>query len=71
MDLYGQYIRDYNSSFAAVYYFGKKYVAFRDALQAFEAAQKQTTRLNLEALLIMPVQRVPRYILLLQVTELV
>jgi hypothetical protein len=67
MDRYQPYIHGYNSSFAAVHYLAKKNPQFGNGVQVFEMEQKKTTALNLEAFLIMPVQRLPRYILLLQV----
>jgi len=44
----------------------KKYPEFQQIIKKFEEDQKSSTCLNLEAYLIMPVQRVPRYILLLK-----
>jgi len=64
--LYRLYIHNYNMSFAATFYLTKSYVAFEKVIQKFEEEQKKSTRLNLDSFLIMPVQRVPRYILLLK-----
>ena len=45
----------------------KRKPAFKVVKQAFEAEQKKTTFLDLESFLIMPIQRIPRYSLLLRV----
>ena len=66
MEKYETYIHIQNYGLSTIYYLSKKNPIFSEAVNQFDSDQKRTTQLNLEAYLIMPVQRVPRYILLLQ-----
>lgn len=50
----------------AIHYFKKKYNKFNALLTSFEEEQMNTTMLNTESFLIMPIQRLPRYVLLLR-----
>ena len=67
---YGPFMENYNVSLIALYYQCKKNERFREMVDFFERAQMLTTKLNLESFLIMPVQRLPRYVLLLRVREI-
>lgn len=57
---------NYNSGMIAIHYFKKKYNKFNALLTSFEEEQMNTTMLNTESFLIMPIQRLPRYVLLLR-----
>jgi len=57
---------NYGASLLFVTYFGKKYPSVKRVIQGFAESQRQTTRLTVEAMLIMPIQRLPRYVLLLK-----
>lgn len=64
-------VKDYfayvaSNSYVPLYlrYFKQRYPSFGTILKSFEAAQK--SRLDVESLMIMPVQRLPRYVLLLR-----
>lgn len=57
----------YNTSVVTLRHLEKRKPAFKVVKQAFEAEQKKTTFLDLESFLIMPIQRIPRYSLLLRV----
>jgi len=63
---YKTYIHNYNASFVACHYLTKKNPQFSKQVDQFEIDQRKSSYLNLESFLIMPVQRVPRYILLLK-----
>jgi len=63
---YRQYLVNYNISIVAVQGLVAKYPRFAKLVEFFERAQQQTTCLNLESFLIMPVQRIPRYLLLMR-----
>eukprot|EP01102_Stenamoeba_stenopodia_P002074 TRINITY_DN1183_c0_g1_i3.p1 TRINITY_DN1183_c0_g1~~TRINITY_DN1183_c0_g1_i3.p1 ORF type:complete len:972 (-),score=248.68 TRINITY_DN1183_c0_g1_i3:126-3041(-) len=62
---YAQYCSNYNKALIYAYFLPKRNVAFSNALQNFETSQKQAERPSLGNILIMPVQRIPRYVLLL------
>jgi hypothetical protein len=63
---YEPYLTNYNSGMIAIHYFKKKYNKFNALLTSFEEEQMNTTMLNTESFLIMPIQRLPRYVLLLR-----
>jgi len=63
---YDQYLRNYGSSLISLHYLQEKKPKFSELVEKFEALQKTTTALTLPAYLIMPVQRIPRYLLLLR-----
>ena len=64
---YREYLINYNTSIVGVQGMIQKYSRFAKMINFFEAAQQQSSKLNLESFLIMPVQRIPRYLLLLRV----
>jgi len=63
---YREYLANYNISIVAVQGMVQKYDRFAKLVDFFEMAQQQSSRLNLESFLIMPVQRIPRYLLLMR-----
>lgn len=63
---YKDYLSNYNISIVAIQGMTQKYDRFAKLVDFFEMAQQQTTKLNLESFLIMPVQRIPRYLLLMR-----
>eukprot|EP01119_Soliformovum_irregulare_P017268 TRINITY_DN5104_c0_g1_i5.p1 TRINITY_DN5104_c0_g1~~TRINITY_DN5104_c0_g1_i5.p1 ORF type:complete len:1305 (+),score=612.96 TRINITY_DN5104_c0_g1_i5:333-3917(+) len=66
IEAYRQYIHNYNTSLLVLPHLRKKNFNLNKIIRDFEEKQMASTKLNLEAFLIMPIQRVPRYILLLQ-----
>lgn len=63
---YGQYLANYDLSLLAVHFLAQKYEKFQTLIKSFEKSQLFTTKLDLSSYLIMPVQRLPRYTLLLR-----
>jgi hypothetical protein len=63
---YKPYLSNYNGSIISIHYLKKKYPAFAQLIHNFEEEQMATTMFNTESFLIMPVQRIPRYVLLLK-----
>lgn len=63
---YRPFLEGYNTSVVTLRHLEKRKPAFKVVKQAFEAEQKKTTFLDLESFLIMPIQRIPRYSLLLR-----
>eukprot|EP01117_Protostelium_nocturnum_P004932 TRINITY_DN1787_c0_g1_i1.p1 TRINITY_DN1787_c0_g1~~TRINITY_DN1787_c0_g1_i1.p1 ORF type:complete len:1092 (+),score=516.84 TRINITY_DN1787_c0_g1_i1:87-3362(+) len=61
LPLYRPYIHNFNSSFATVHYLRKKVANFQKTVNTFENEFS-----SLDSFLILPVQRIPRYILLLR-----
>eukprot|EP00727_Mastigamoeba_balamuthi_P011834 m51a1_g7273 putative domain containing protein (1060) ;mRNA; f:224433-229299 len=64
MACYGPYLRNYAGSIVSVHYLAAKSPAFLAAVRDFEA--RQANKLTLQSFLVMPVQRLPRYLLLLK-----
>lgn len=64
MPMYSSYIDNFDASNQALALISKKYARKFAALE--EAAKKETGNLGLTDLLILPVQRLPRYLMLLQ-----
>lgn len=63
---YQPYLQNYSASVLGIHFLTKKYPAFKAALKAFEDELLKTSMHNVESYFIMPVQRIPRYILLLK-----
>lgn len=63
---YGGYLNKYNTALVTMRHLVEKRPAFKQIKEAFELEQLKTTSLTLDAFLIMPVQRLPRYVLLLK-----
>mmetsp|Transcript_15636 Transcript_15636/g.39954 ORF Transcript_15636/g.39954 Transcript_15636/m.39954 type:complete len:456 (-) Transcript_15636:83-1450(-) len=63
---YVEYITHYNQAHLRIRALASRYPEFNSIVEAFEHKQKQISSLNLESFLIMPVQRIPRYVLLLR-----
>jgi hypothetical protein len=66
LDLYDRYMGDYSSSLALLQYLVPRRPTLRAVKEAFEKQNEQGTQLPLEAHLILPVQRAPRYLLLVK-----
>eukprot|EP01090_Pellita_catalonica_P004145 TRINITY_DN1398_c0_g1_i1.p1 TRINITY_DN1398_c0_g1~~TRINITY_DN1398_c0_g1_i1.p1 ORF type:complete len:563 (-),score=123.30 TRINITY_DN1398_c0_g1_i1:119-1807(-) len=64
--IYRPYLQNYNTSMVTVRYLLKKNENFAHIRDSFEREQLKTNALGLEAFLIMPVQRLPRYLLLMR-----
>jgi hypothetical protein len=62
---YGPYLENYNKATVAMHYMRKKYPKFDQMIRNFEEEQMKTTMQTVDSFLIMPVQRLPRYRLLL------
>jgi len=62
---YRDYLVNYNISIVALQSLKQKNASFKQLVNRFQRAQMRTSRLSLESFLIMPVQRIPRYLLLL------
>ncbi|KAH3759829.1 rho guanine nucleotide exchange factor 17 [Pelomyxa schiedti] len=63
---YGAYLRNFDISNVAVTYFMNTRPRFKEMILGFEKALQQTANpLNLDSFLIMPIQRLPRYMLLI------
>ena len=54
---YQPYMSGYGRSMLYLAYFVRKYKGVSDVLREFNALQRKTTKLTVESLLIMPVQR--------------
>jgi len=65
-EAYGKYIQNYNHIPAALHYLTRRYPEFARILRDFHMEQTRQTNLNIESFLIQPVQRLPRYVLLLR-----
>jgi hypothetical protein len=63
---YKKYLTNYNTSLVALRHLVKRKPDFAQIKQSFEVQQQKTTALTLDSFLIMPVQRIPRYVLLLK-----
>lgn len=63
---YRQYLMNYTISIVALRGMVTKYQRFGKLVDFFEQAQQLSSHLNLESFLIMPVQRIPRYLLLMR-----
>eukprot|EP00727_Mastigamoeba_balamuthi_P001095 m51a1_g10983 hypothetical protein (548) ;mRNA; r:314789-316750 len=64
MACYGPFLRNYASSIVAVHYLRAALPVFLAAVRDFEA--RQSNNLTLQSFLVMPVQRLPRYLLLVK-----
>eukprot|EP01124_Arcella_intermedia_P000717 TRINITY_DN10393_c0_g1_i1.p1 TRINITY_DN10393_c0_g1~~TRINITY_DN10393_c0_g1_i1.p1 ORF type:complete len:1142 (-),score=278.39 TRINITY_DN10393_c0_g1_i1:110-3535(-) len=63
---YEPYLKNYVTSLVYVFAYKKKNPEFANLISKFEESQSETTMLKTPSFLIMPVQRIPRYILLLR-----
>mmetsp|Transcript_32508 Transcript_32508/g.55633 ORF Transcript_32508/g.55633 Transcript_32508/m.55633 type:complete len:269 (+) Transcript_32508:3-809(+) len=63
--IYRSYLVNYNISIVALQALKQKKAKFKQLVNKFQRIQMRTSRLNLESFLIMPVQRIPRYLLLM------
>jgi hypothetical protein len=63
--LYKHYVNNFDKSIAAIKQMKEKNIRFKEFLQNLEGTSKMNG-LNLQAYLILPVQRIPRYVLLLK-----
>ncbi len=61
---YGGYLNKYNTALVTMRHLVEKRPAFKQIKEAFELEQLKTTSLTLDAFLIMPVQRLPRFVCL-------
>jgi len=66
LSIYKPYMANYNRSSLHLLYLCKKSGATQRIVKGFEEYMKRTTRLPIESVFIMPIQRIPRYILLLK-----
>ncbi|KAL6073520.1 Transgelin-3 [Balamuthia mandrillaris] len=66
LEEYKEYMQGYNASLVLLRHLDKRKPAFKQVREAFELKQKTKTCLPLDAFMIMPIQRVPRYALLLR-----
>ena len=64
--LYSCYANSYNAAVAAVKDLVRRKPAFQTLVHRLEQSQAKSSCLDLESFLIMPVQRIPRYLMLLQ-----
>jgi hypothetical protein len=62
---YGPYLANFSKGAVALHYIRKKHLKFDNMIKAFEDELMKTTMATLDSFLIMPVQRLPRYRLLL------
>jgi hypothetical protein len=62
---YGSYLQNYNKATVAMHYLRKKYPKFDQFIKNFEDELMKTSMQTVDSFLIMPVQRLPRYRLLL------
>ena len=62
---YGPYLQNYNKATVAMHYMRKKHPKFDQMIKAFEEELMKSTMQTVDSFLIMPVQRLPRYRLLL------
>jgi hypothetical protein len=58
---YGGYLNKFNTALVTMRHLVEKRPAFKQIKEAFELEQLKTTSLTLDAFLIMPVQRLPRF----------
>jgi len=63
--LYVRYIENFDNVYLLVKYIRKKKPDFKKLIKDFEKKQKETNALDLPSFLILPIQRIPRYLLLL------
>eukprot|EP01102_Stenamoeba_stenopodia_P009775 TRINITY_DN2897_c0_g3_i1.p1 TRINITY_DN2897_c0_g3~~TRINITY_DN2897_c0_g3_i1.p1 ORF type:complete len:763 (+),score=183.21 TRINITY_DN2897_c0_g3_i1:412-2700(+) len=69
LSLYIEYVKNFDTVYSQLKYLKKKKKSnFKPIIKEFENEQKKTNALDLPSFLILPVQRIPRYMLLL--TEL-
>lgn len=61
---------NYNQALATIQYLEKKYPEVKRIVSEFEQQQAALNGQNLHSFLVIPVQRIPRYILLLKVESL-
>ena len=64
--VYGPYLQIYGSSGVTLHFLVKRNAHLRELVTKFEAEQHKTSMLDIQSFLIMPVQRLPRYSLLLR-----
>lgn len=64
--LYSTYMNNFEMASLMVKYNKKKFKKFKKIIKAFEIEQKSNSGLDLDSFLIVPVQRMPRYLLLLK-----
>lgn len=64
---YQPYLVNYNQALATIQYLEKKYPEVKRIVAEFEQQQAALNGQNLHSFLVIPVQRIPRYILLLKV----
>ena len=69
MQIYQAYMTNYNRAALYLIYLSRKNSTLLFILKGFEEHMKRTTRLPIESVFIMPVQRIPRYSLLLRVRK--
>eukprot|EP01105_Mastigella_eilhardi_P004580 TRINITY_DN1611_c0_g1_i1.p1 TRINITY_DN1611_c0_g1~~TRINITY_DN1611_c0_g1_i1.p1 ORF type:complete len:1342 (-),score=426.01 TRINITY_DN1611_c0_g1_i1:75-3509(-) len=64
-NLYATYLANYSGAVVAMHYLTKQNPKFNDIVEYFETLQLKESQLDLTSFLVMPVQRLPRYLLLL------
>jgi len=62
---YGPYLQGYAPASAALHYLSAHHLPTKTFVERFEVEQYKINRLNVPSFLVMPVQRLPRYVLLL------
>jgi len=62
---YGRYLADYASASAALHYMTQHHLPTKALIERFELEQFKINRLNVPSFHVMPVQRLPRYVLLM------
>jgi hypothetical protein len=67
--LYIEYVKNFDSVYVMIKFIKKKKRNFKEMIKAFELEQAKTNALDLGSFLILPVQRLPRYMLLLAELE--
>lgn len=63
---YGPYLSNYNQATVALHHLRKKYPKFHALLREFEDDASRSKLQSVDSFLVMPVQRLPRYVLLMR-----